>query len=83
MPAEVNNRVVYGENLRAIVATLSNHAYVGMKKIGKLMGDVFGLPIFGVRTSNIRLADTLCAVLICCVNWSGFVISQTKLGLPK
>lgn len=52
MPAEAGHGMAYGSGLRAFVVMMGNYACVGMKKISKLLGDVFGVPISAGTVSN-------------------------------
>jgi transposase len=56
MPKEATNRCVYGAGLHAFIVLLSNLACVGMKKISKILSDVFGIPVSTGTIANANAA---------------------------
>jgi len=54
MPAEANHAMAYGPGLRAFSVLMSNYCCVGMKKIGGMLRDVFGVPISTGTVSNMN-----------------------------
>jgi transposase len=54
MPKEAGHSMIYGSGLRAFVVLLSNFACVGMKKISKILSDVFGISLSTGTIANMN-----------------------------